>query len=158
VVESGKWNCDRCRSERLQLLEEKLQKAVLQIEELKRKNKVVEEELQLAAAGEEVGKRDTAPVRHEGKNCLVLGDSIIRNVGTEHSDMTVECFPGIRTEQLHRFMENRDLRNPVTTVIHVGAKDLRSTRNLDYLMRVVYSLVATAEYKFPHFRLVLSDF
>jgi hypothetical protein len=43
VVESGKWNCDRCRSERLQLLEEKLQKAVLQIDELKRKNKAVEE-------------------------------------------------------------------------------------------------------------------
>jgi hypothetical protein len=112
----------------------------------------------LAAAGEEAGKRDTAPVRHEGKNCLVLGDSIIRNVGTEHSDMTVECFPGIRTEQLHRFMENRDLGDKVTPVIHVGANDLRNTRHLDYLKGVVYSLVATAKSKFPHFRLVLSDF
>jgi len=37
----------------------------------------------------------------------VLGDSIIRNVGNECSDMKVECFPRIRTEQLHRFIENR---------------------------------------------------
>lgn len=68
VVESGKWNCDRYRSESFQLLEEKLQNTVLQTDELKRKNKAMEEQLQLAAAGEEAGKRDTAPVRHGGKN------------------------------------------------------------------------------------------
>jgi hypothetical protein len=54
-------------------------------------------------------------------------------------------------------MENRALENPLAIVIHVGASDLRSTRNLEYLMRVVYSLVATAKSKFPHFKLVLSD-
>lgn len=147
VVENAKWNCDRCRSERLHLLEEKLQNTVLQIDELKRKNKALEEELQLAAAGEEACKRDTAPVRQEGKNCLLLGDSIVRNVGTEHSNMKVECFPRIRTEQLHRFVENRDLGNPDAIVMDVDAKDLRSTRNLDYLVGVVYSPVATAKSK-----------
>jgi hypothetical protein len=146
-VVDAKWNCDRCRSERLHLLEEKLQNAVIQIDELERKNKELEEELQLTAAEEEAGKRNTAPVRQEGKNCLVPGDSIVRNVGTEHSNMTDECFPGVRTEQLHRFIENRDLGNPDTIVINVGAKDLRSTRNLDYLMGVVYKLVATAKSK-----------
>jgi hypothetical protein len=40
---------------------------VFQIDNLKRKNKALEEMLQLAAAGEGAGKRDTAPVRHEGK-------------------------------------------------------------------------------------------
>ena len=156
MVESGKWNRDRCRSERLQLLEDKLQNAVHQIDELKRRNKAMEEELQLTAAGEEDGKRDTAPVRHEGKNCFVLGDSIVRNVGTEHSNMTAESFPVIRTEQLHRFMENRDLGNPDTIVIHVGSNDLRSTRNLDNMIGVVHSHVPRAKYKFPHFRLILS--
>jgi len=39
----------------------------------------------------------------------VLGGSIIRNFGTECSDMKVECFPGILTELLHRVIENRDL-------------------------------------------------
>jgi hypothetical protein len=71
--------------------------------------------------------------------------------------MTVECFPGIRTEHLHRFTENWNLENWDTVVIHVGSKDLRSTRKLDYLMEVEYSLVATAKSKFPHFRLVVSD-
>jgi len=40
---------------------------------------------------------------------IVVGDSIVRNVGAEHVDMKVECFPGIKTEQLHRVMEKRDL-------------------------------------------------
>ena len=43
VVESGKLNCDRCRSERLQVLEEKLRDAQTQIEELKWRNKMLEE-------------------------------------------------------------------------------------------------------------------
>jgi hypothetical protein len=31
-------------------------------------------ELQLMATGKDVGKRDMAPVQHESKKCLVLGD------------------------------------------------------------------------------------
>ena len=58
VAESGKWICDKCRSERLRLLKEKLQYALLQIDDLTRKNKVLEEELQLSTAGREVGRRD----------------------------------------------------------------------------------------------------
>jgi hypothetical protein len=45
VAESGKWTCDKCRSERLRLLEQKLQNALLQIDDLTRKNKALEEEL-----------------------------------------------------------------------------------------------------------------
>jgi hypothetical protein len=53
VAESGKWVSDKCRSERLRLLEEKLQDALNQIDALTRKNKALEEQLQLAAAGRE---------------------------------------------------------------------------------------------------------
>jgi hypothetical protein len=53
----------------------------------------------------------------------VLGDSIIQNVESEH--VRVQCFPGIRTEQLQKVMENRDLGSPDTVVIHVGTNDLR---------------------------------
>jgi len=88
--------------------------------------------------------------------CLVLGDSIIRNVGTEFSDMKVECFPGIRTEQLHGVIENRDLGNPDTVFIHVGTNDLRRTGNLDCFMGDVYDLVNAAENKFLTSRVVLS--
>ena len=35
------------------------------------------------------------------------------------SDMKVECFPGIRTEQLHRAIENTDLAHPDTVVISI---------------------------------------
>jgi hypothetical protein len=95
VVESGKCICDKCRSERLGLLEEKLQNALLQIDDLTRKNKALEEELRLATAGREAGRRDTVPGDRKSGECLVVGDSIIRTVGNECSDMKVECFPDI---------------------------------------------------------------
>ena len=56
VAESGKWVCDKCRSERLQLLQEKLQDGLHQIDALSRKNKALEEQLQLLTAGREVGR------------------------------------------------------------------------------------------------------
>ena len=31
---------------------------------------------------------------------MVVGDSIVRNVGSEHADMKVECFTGIKAEHL----------------------------------------------------------
>jgi hypothetical protein len=63
--------------------------------------------------------------------CTVLGDSIIRNVGVDKSDMGVECFPGIRTEQLRTVMENKMLGCPDTMIMHVGTNDVRRSRNLD---------------------------
>jgi hypothetical protein len=53
-----------CRSERLQLLEEKLQNALLQTDELTCKNKALEEHLQLVAAGKEVGEQYVVLVKH----------------------------------------------------------------------------------------------
>ena len=65
--------------------------------------------------------------RLTGGKCLVLGDWIIRNVANKCSDMKVECFPSIITEQLHRVIENRDLGRTDTVVIHVGTNDIRRT-------------------------------
>jgi hypothetical protein len=59
VAESGKWVCDKCRSEELRLLEEKLQDTLHQTDTLTRKNKALEKQLQLGAGGREVGRRDT---------------------------------------------------------------------------------------------------
>ena len=55
VAESGKWNCDRCRSERLRVLDEKLRDAQIQIDELKRRNNALVEQLQLAENEKNVG-------------------------------------------------------------------------------------------------------
>jgi hypothetical protein len=125
VAESGKWNCDRCRSERLQVLEDKLRDAQTQIDELKRRNKTLEEQLFLKENGKDIGNRDTITVRSGGEKCLVLGNSILWNVGAEKSNMRVECFPGIRIDQLCRVLENRDLGCSDTVVIHVGTNDVR---------------------------------
>jgi hypothetical protein len=62
----------------------------------------------------------------------------------------------IKTEQLHRVMEKRDLVSSDTVIIHVGTNDLKTTRNLDYVMGEVYALVSTAMKKLPNCRLVLS--
>ena len=56
VTESGKWNRDRCRSERLRVLEEKLRDAQIQIAELKRRNKALEEQILQTEKGKNVGK------------------------------------------------------------------------------------------------------
>jgi hypothetical protein len=113
TTDNGKWSCDRCRWDRLRQLEEKLEIALHQIEELKRRNKELEDQLRGAVAGCELGRRDTVQRQYEDGECLVLGDSIIRNVEADH--VRVQCFPGIRTEQLQRVMENRDLRNDTGT-------------------------------------------
>jgi hypothetical protein len=70
--------------------------------------------------------------------------------------MKVECFPGIRTEKLHRVIENRDLGKPDTVVIHVGTNNLRRTGNLEHVTGDVYDLVNTAKTKFSTPRVVLS--
>jgi hypothetical protein len=77
VAESEKWNCDRCRSERLRVLEEKLREAQIQIEELQRRNKALEVQLLGTENRNNVGKGDTVTVKPVGEKCLVVGDSIV---------------------------------------------------------------------------------
>jgi lysophospholipase L1-like esterase len=86
----------------------------------------------------------------------VLGDSVIWNVGSDSSDMIIERFPGIRTEQLHRVTDNRDLGSPDIVVLQVGTNDLRNTRNLDYVMGEVYGLMNTVKTKFHTSKIILS--
>jgi hypothetical protein len=143
MAESGKWSCDRCRWDRLS-----------QLEVLKQKNKELEEQLRRAVAGCEASRRDAVGKQHEEAECLVLGDSMIRNVESEH--VSVQSFPGIRTEQLQRVMKKQDLGSPDTVVIHVGTNDLRRAGNLDYVMSDVYALVNKGKTKFPQASLVLS--
>jgi lysophospholipase L1-like esterase len=70
--------------------------------------------------------------------------------------MKFEYFPGIRTEQLQRFIERRERGSPDSVVIHVGTNDLRRNGNLDYVKEDVYGLVNTTNTKFSTSRMVLS--
>ena len=110
AAEREKWNCDKSTTEKVRLLQEELQNALRRINELKSRNKEPEEKSLLAVAG----KRDTVPAKQKIAECIVVGDSTLRNVGAEYADMMVECFPGNKTEQLHRVIEKRDLGSPET--------------------------------------------
>ena len=88
--------------------------------------------------------------------CMVFGESILGNAGEEHAEMKVECFPGMKTEQLHRLLEKKKLGNPETVIIHVGTNDMKPTRNLDFVMGELYALVSRAKKKLPKCRLLLS--
>jgi hypothetical protein len=87
------------------------------------------------------GERDTMPTKQKVEKCVVFGNSIVCNVGADHADMEVECFPGIKTEHL---IERMELVSAETLIIHVGTNDLRSMRNLDFIMGEVHGLVSTA--------------
>jgi len=100
---------------------------------LTKKNKT-EEQLRLAADRRQLGKNENVQGYHKCTDCLVLADSIIRNVGTECPDLKVGCFPGFRTEQIQRVIEKGDFGRPDAVVIHVGTNDIKRTRNLDHAM------------------------
>jgi hypothetical protein len=121
AVERENWNCDKCRTEKMRMLQEELQNALRQIDELKARYRELEEKLLLV----ETGKRDTVPAKQKVAKSMVVGYSVLRNVGAEHADMKVECIPGINTEQLHRLIERRDLGSPETIIIQVDTNDFR---------------------------------
>jgi len=62
----------------------------------------------MAENGNNVGDGDTMTVNRVGEKCLVLVDSMVKDVGTQLPNMNVECFPEIRTDQMRRVIENRD--------------------------------------------------
>ena len=138
-------------------MEEKLRDAQIQIEELKRRNKALEDQLLLTENVKPVGKGDTVTIKPVGEKWLVLGYSTVRNVGAENSNMSVEGFVGKRAVQLRRVLENWDLGNSDAVVIHVETNDVRRSRNLDYIMGEVYDIVNTSKATFPGSRLVLSS-
>ena len=55
----------------------------------------------------------------------------------------------------YKVIEKRDLGSPETVIIHVGTNDMRTTRNLDFIIGV-YALVSAAKKKLPNCRLILS--
>ena len=59
AAEREKWNCDKCRTEQVRMLQEDLQNALRETDELKARNRELEEKLLLTVAG----RRDTVPVK-----------------------------------------------------------------------------------------------
>jgi hypothetical protein len=79
----------------------------------------------------------------KGGECLLLGETIVCNVGADWLDLKVECFPGIRTGQLRRVIVNRDFGSP-DTLIHVGTNNVKRARNY-YVTGGAYDLINTSK-------------
>ena len=77
-----------------------IQKAFCLIDELKARNKELEEELIQAR----VGKKDPVLAKYKAAKCMVVGDSTVRNVGADLAEIMVKGFPRIKTDQLHKMM------------------------------------------------------
>jgi hypothetical protein len=92
TAETENWYCDKCRTEKVRVLQEKLENALRQVDELKIRNKGLEAMLQIAGSGD----KDLMTTREKEVKCMVVGDSLVRNVGAEHEGMKVECLPGIK--------------------------------------------------------------
>jgi hypothetical protein len=73
------------------MLQEDLQNALRQIDELKARNRELVAKLIMAGTD----KRDTMPTNQKVAKCMVVGGSMLRNVGAEHAGVIVECFPGL---------------------------------------------------------------
>jgi len=142
AAERENQNCDKCSAENVRTLQEDLQNSLGRIDELKARNRELEAKVLMAGNG----KRDTMLAHPDVTKCMVVGDSILRNAGVEHAKMYVECFPGIKTEQLHSVIETNELSNPETIIIHVGADDVRVTKNLDFVMGEVYAFICVGVY------------
>ena len=145
AAEREKWKCDKCRTEKLRMLQEDLQNTLRQIVELKARSRELDAKLLPMGTGkrerERERERGRVPRKQRVMKCVVVGDSILGDVGAEHADVIVECIPGIKTEQLHGMIEKRDLGSPETVIIHVGTNDMRATRNLNFVMAEVYMCV-----------------
>ena len=50
---------------------------------------------------------------------MVVGELMLRKFGAEHKVMTVECFQGIKSEELHRVIEKNYLGSSEPVIIHV---------------------------------------
>ena len=100
----------------MKILLHDLQKSFHLIDELKARNKELEEELIQAR----VGKKDPVPAKYKAAKCMVVGDSVARNVGADLAEIRVECFPVIKTDHLHKVMEKTDVGSPETVIVYVG--------------------------------------
>jgi hypothetical protein len=101
------------------------------------------------------GKRDSVHTKQKVTKCMAVGDRMLCSFGAEYSDMSVECFQGIKTEPLHRVTEKRNLGTPENLIIHISTNKFRTTRNLDSVLVEVCVMVFTANSEIPNLRLVL---
>jgi len=66
------WNCDKCRTEKVRMLQEETQNVMRQVDELKARNRELEARLLMAGTG----KTHTMPTKQKVTKCRVVGDNV----------------------------------------------------------------------------------
>jgi hypothetical protein len=66
--------------------------------------------------------------KHKATKCMVVRDSMLLCVGTEHAGSMVECFSGIKTVKQRRVIDKRDLCSPETAIIHLCTQCLENNK------------------------------
>jgi hypothetical protein len=96
-----KWSCEKCKTGRFRRLQEDLQNAIRQTDDLKTRKRKLKEKLLLVGAG----RKDPVPAKQAPVKCTVIVDSMVRDVWADHTNIREECFPGTRAELLYKVIE-----------------------------------------------------
>jgi len=69
-AERENWSCEKCRTEKVKMLQEELQNSLRQIVELKDRNKELQDKLLLLGAG----KSFSVHAKQKVTKCMMVGD------------------------------------------------------------------------------------
>lgn len=86
---------------------------------------------------------------------IILGDSMVRNVGRCVEESVVYCYPGIRVKQLTQQVDEIN-ENPDVVMVHVGTNDIHSSPTPSHIMEDMRKLVTKARNKFEGAKVVIS--
>lgn len=92
---------------------------------------------------------------------IVIGSSLVGGLRKylANDNITVNCYPGLRLNELIKIIEDTPVNNDVKIVmLHVGGNDLdRSLDDIDYVVGDTYVVVELAKLKFPTAKILLSS-
>lgn len=131
-------------------------------EEEKEKVRRLSAEKQQLKAKNNISIEDHSKVTSNTKpfnDVLVMGDSILRfsGEGCKIKGATVECFPGIRAEQLSNKIERMDNeRKEKLVVIHVGTNNVKRAESSDHVVGEIYDLCNVARKKFSGAKIIVN--
>ena len=151
------WRCSSCSSKREKSNTQKKDAVIERLKELDEEEGRVKK---LTSENEELRKKlsiEKANVsvpncRSDSfKNVLILGDSMVRHSGNEciRKGGRVECFPGIRAEQLCNKIERMGKeRKERAVLLHVGTNNIKGARSSDHIVWEIRDLCKSASKKF----------
>lgn len=178
------WKCGDCnvvqvsvdtwkeKNDVIEQLKKELEEARKRIIDVEEENSVLKEILREEEEGhgklwtrvvkEGIAKTKINPkteAKNKSASVRIIGDSMLRysGEGCKKQGADVECFPGIRVEQLTRRIENMEEGGHEEVVLlNVGTNNIKSSMSADHLMGEVWDLGVAAKKKFKRAKIVVS--